>query len=66
MLTAHPKVDFQQEDGSVVKNIISDGASGEDKDLYMTYAFEFNFPGMEEGSKEAEEQMKKLKGVSHM
>jgi hypothetical protein len=30
----------------------------------MTYAFEFNFPDVEEGSKEAGDQMKKLKGVS--
>lgn len=30
----------------------------------MTYAFEFNFPHIEEGSKEAEEQLQKLKGVS--
>jgi hypothetical protein len=59
-------VDFQQEDGSIVKNIISDGASGEAKDLHMTYAFEFNFPNVEEGSEEAEEQMKKLKGTSKM
>jgi hypothetical protein len=29
----------------------------------MTYAFEFNFPKMEEGSEEAKEQLKKLKGV---
>jgi hypothetical protein len=33
---------------------------------FPTYAFEFNFPNVEEGSKEAEEQMKKLKGTSKM
>jgi hypothetical protein len=48
----------------VVKNIVSDGPSGEANDLHMTYAFEFNFPHIEEGSDEAKEQLKKLKGVS--
>ncbi|KAJ4365306.1 hypothetical protein N0V83_008926 [Neocucurbitaria cava] len=57
-------VDFQQEDGSHVRNIISDGSSGDLDDLHMTYAFEFRFPKIEEGSKEADEQLKKLKETS--
>ncbi|KAH5019536.1 hypothetical protein HBI74_158230 [Parastagonospora nodorum] len=56
-------VDFEQEDGSVVKNVISDGADGA---LYMTYAFEFRFPDLREGSAEAEAQREKLKGTSKM
>jgi hypothetical protein len=30
----------------------------------MTYAFEFNLPNLDEGSEGANEQLKKLKGVS--
>jgi hypothetical protein len=62
-LNVFEQVDFEQEDGSVVKNIISDGADGA---LYMTYAFEFRFPDLREGSAEAEAQREKLKGVSGM
>ena len=59
----HTQVDFEQEDGSHVRNIIADGAGG-DEDLYMTYAFEFRFPHLQEGSPEAEEQLQKVKKVS--
>jgi hypothetical protein len=54
-------VDFEQEDGSHIKNIISDGADG---GLYMTYAFEFRLPGVQEGSEQAEKEVQRLKGVS--
>jgi hypothetical protein len=54
-------VDFEQEDGSHIKNIISDGDDG---DLFMTYAFEFRLPGVEEGSEQAEKEVQRFKGVS--
>jgi hypothetical protein len=56
-------VDFVQEDGSVIKNIVSDGPSGEKEDLHMTYAFEFSLPDVAEGSEEAGKELKRLKGV---
>ena len=59
------QVDFEQEDGSHVRNIVSDGPSGDLDDLHMTYAFEFRFPHIQDGSPEAEEQLQKLKAVSY-
>ncbi|KAF2127093.1 DUF1857-domain-containing protein [Dothidotthia symphoricarpi CBS 119687] len=56
--------DFEQEDGSHVRNIISDGPSGEEGDLLLTYTFQYQLPHLAEGSKEAEEQLVKLKGVA--
>ena len=39
------KVDFYQEkDGSVISNVVSEGAEGE---LYMTYVFEWRHPGVQ-------------------
>lgn len=58
------KVDFHQEDGTTIKNIISAGSSLEDGDLHMTYAFELSYPGLEEGSKGLEEQVTKMRGMS--
>ncbi|EXJ96280.1 hypothetical protein A1O1_01406 [Capronia coronata CBS 617.96] len=40
------KVEFHQPDGSKVQNVISQGAQG-DKDLYMTYTFEWLHPECE-------------------
>ncbi|KAF2847992.1 DUF1857-domain-containing protein [Plenodomus tracheiphilus IPT5] len=57
-------VDFEQEDGSHIRNIISSGSSGEDHDLYMTYVFEFRFPHIKEGSDEAEKEVMRLKGMA--
>jgi acetylaranotin biosynthesis cluster protein L len=45
-------VDFEQTDGSTVKNVVSDGADGA---LYLTYVFEWRHEGLEEGSAEASE-----------
>jgi hypothetical protein len=59
-------VDFVQEDGSVVKNIVSDNGAGGDENLHMTYAFEMDFPQIEDGSKEAEAQLSKMKGTARM
>ncbi|KAJ4338212.1 hypothetical protein N0V95_008127 [Ascochyta clinopodiicola] len=56
-------VDFEQEDGTHIRNVISSGAEGE---LYMTYMFEFDLPHLKEGSKEAEEQRVKLQGMARV
>lgn len=44
------RVDFEQPDGSTIANIVSDGPDGE---LLMTYAFEWRYPDVKEGSEEA-------------
>jgi hypothetical protein len=49
------QVDFYQEDRSVISNIISDGPGGTDKDLYMTYVFEWLRPKVEAGSEKEKE-----------
>jgi hypothetical protein len=56
-------VDFEQEDGTHIRNVISEGAGGE-ADLYMTYMFEFALPHIEEGSEDAEKEEKRLKGMA--
>ena len=58
------KVDFEQEDGTHIRNIVSDGPSGEIEDLNMTYMFEFVVPHVQEGTPEAEKEIQKFKGVS--
>ncbi|KAH7360007.1 hypothetical protein BKA66DRAFT_426342 [Pyrenochaeta sp. MPI-SDFR-AT-0127] len=57
-------VDFEQEDGSHIRNTVSDGPSGGLEDLHMTYAFEFRFPHIQEGSPEAEQETQKFKSMS--
>ena len=57
-------VDFVQEDGTTVRNIISESGEGGDANLYMTYVFEFDFPHLEDGSEGAKAQYLKVKGVS--
>jgi len=48
------RIDFIQEPGgSKIANYISQGPSGEPTDLFMTFAFEWRHPGVEEGSEEA-------------
>ncbi|KAI1647614.1 DUF1857-domain-containing protein [Daldinia loculata] len=44
------RVDFEQPDGSNISNIVSEGPDGE---LLMTYAFEWRYPGVKQGSEEA-------------
>ncbi|RYP16599.1 hypothetical protein DL765_005060 [Monosporascus sp. GIB2] len=46
------RVDFQQEDGSTITNLVSKGPEGE---LLMTYSFEWRHPDVEEGSAKAAE-----------
>jgi len=55
------RVTFVQPDGSIINNIISEGASGE---LYMTYTFEWRHPGASEAELgmllEKEKRMSKM------
>ncbi|PSN68864.1 DUF1857-domain-containing protein [Corynespora cassiicola Philippines] len=57
-------VDFVQEDGATIRNIVADGPSGELDDLHMTYMFEIRRPDLKEGSAEAEQELKRLKGMA--
>ncbi|KAH6875868.1 hypothetical protein J4E91_002028 [Alternaria rosae] len=57
-------VDFEQEDGTHIRNIVSDGPSGEIEDLNMTYMFEFSVPHVQEGTPEAEKEIQKFKGMA--
>ncbi|KAF2677240.1 DUF1857-domain-containing protein [Lentithecium fluviatile CBS 122367] len=57
-------VDFQQDDGTHIRNIVSDGPSGDESDLHMTYMFEFRFPHIEANSAEAEKEKTRLKAMS--
>ncbi|KAL2115243.1 hypothetical protein VTJ04DRAFT_10906 [Mycothermus thermophilus] len=40
------RVDFVQEDGTVIQNFVGDGPEGE---MFLTYAFEWRVPGVAEG-----------------
>jgi hypothetical protein len=57
-------VDFEQEDQSHIRNIVSEGKEGGLEDLHMTYAFEWRMDHLQEGSEELEKEMERLKGVS--
>ena len=48
--------------GTFISNIISDG-SGE-SNLYLTFAFSWNFPDVQEGTSEATEMVQKLRKVA--
>jgi hypothetical protein len=45
---------------------VSDGPSGEESDLLMTYMFEISLPNIQEGSEELEKETKRLKGMAKM
>lgn len=56
------------EAGTVITNTISTGVG--ENELYLTYTFEWDFPGIEEGSEEANEKERQLtkegvRGVPH-
>ena len=55
------RVDFQQENGSTISNIVSSGPDGE---LLMTYSFEWRHPEVEEGSAKAAELEQSHRKVS--
>ncbi|KAF7547044.1 hypothetical protein G7Z17_g8004 [Cylindrodendrum hubeiense] len=44
------RVDFHQEDGSIINNIISEGP---DEQLFLTYSFAWQHPGVSKESEEA-------------
>ena len=52
------KVDFWQPSGALITNTISDGKTFEEKDLQMTYTFEWRYPDVVEGSEEHKEKWK--------
>ncbi|KAF2013778.1 DUF1857-domain-containing protein [Aaosphaeria arxii CBS 175.79] len=51
---------FEQQDGTQIRNIVSDGPSGEPDDLHMTYVFEYRLPNVEAGEAEAKERKRLL------
>lgn len=59
---APTRIDFEQEDGSTISNIVSKGPDGE---LLMTYAFEWRHPSVAEGSEEANKLEEHHWKVSH-
>jgi hypothetical protein len=60
-------VDFEQEDGTHIRNVISDGPSGQPEDLHMTYMFEIKLPAhVQSGSEEVEKERVKFKGMAKM
>lgn len=59
------KVEFHQPDGSKVMNIVSEGAGGE-KDLYMTYTFEWLHPELESDEGGLKKRLETEKAMSKM
>lgn len=57
------QVDFHQENGSTISNVISEGSEG---DLNMTYVFEWLHPQTEAGSAEAGQLHAKYKAIAKM
>ncbi|KAK0653109.1 hypothetical protein B0T16DRAFT_407440 [Cercophora newfieldiana] len=58
-LYAPSRVDFLREDGTKFSNYVTQGPSGEETDMFMTYVFEWRHAGVEEGS----EVWKKIREV---
>lgn len=58
------QVDFEQDDGTHIRNIVSSGSSGDPLDLFMTFMFEFRLPHVQPGTPEEEKEHAKLKAVS--
>lgn len=59
---APSRVDFKQEDGSTVSNIVSKGPEGE---LLMTYSFEWRHGDIQEGSEQETDLRAKYDKASH-
>jgi hypothetical protein len=57
------QVDFELDDGTHIRNVISEGPSGNDDDLNLTYMYEFRFPKLEPNSEELEKEKAKFKAV---
>lgn len=54
------RVDFKQEDGSTISNIVSKDTDG---DLFMTYSFEWRHTKVQEGSQEEKDLRAKYEKV---
>lgn len=59
-------MDFKQEDGAVIQNIVSEGPGGTEEDLNMTYSFEFRHPEVEAGSAKVQELTAKHRAMAKM
>ncbi|KAK3078557.1 hypothetical protein LTS18_007204 [Coniosporium uncinatum] len=59
-------IDFHQDDGSLISNIVSEGPSGKPEDLMMTYYFEWRRPDVQEGSADVEKVMEQYKKTAKM
>jgi hypothetical protein len=55
---------FRQQEGSVSTNLVSYGTTNTDKDMLLTYMFEWNFPDVEEGTAAVDEAVKGVQKVS--
>lgn len=66
ILTTLLQVDFEQENGSMISNIVSEGPGGTEGDLHMTYVFEWRHPEVEAGGAEEEELTVKHRGMAKM
>ncbi|KAH7125170.1 hypothetical protein B0J11DRAFT_486525 [Dendryphion nanum] len=63
----HAWVEFEQDDGTVIRNVISRGSGrGEDGEgeLYMTYLFEIDLVGIKEGEEEEESERVRLTAMA--
>ena len=62
------KVDFHQEDGTVIQNIITTGVDVDgEESLYLTYVLEYKYPDIPQGGKEHKERelaIKKVRSIS--
>jgi hypothetical protein len=57
------QVDFERENGTHIRNIVSEGPGYGLDQLHMTYTFEFLRPELEEGSEAAEKEGEHTKQV---
>ena len=62
-LYAPCRIDFEQEDGTTIRNYLAEGPEGE---LYMTYVFQWKVDGVVTGSTEALELRAKYQKVSFL
>lgn len=56
------------ETGTKIANIVSQGpryAEGDERDLYLTFTFEWPFPELVEGSEEAREKERQLREMGN-
>lgn len=62
-MRSRAQIDFYNlNSGAFINNTISQGK--DETDLYLTFYFEWPYPDMQEGSKEAKEMLDKLWGMA--